>query len=330
VVIDMHSHYMPRALLSALGKRAATPRTAERDGNVYVEYGPGSAVPVLPVFTDPALILDRMDESGIDHSVLSVTIPGVDWLDEAEAEAVADECNRETAAIATQYPKRFSGVATVPLQAPDRAVKVLRRGIDMGLKGAMIYSNVAGDHLDRPERRRFFDAAAELDVPIMLHPTYPLCAPTMLSNGLIEIAAFLVDTTTAALRLVFDGLYERHPEFKFVVPHAGSLIPYFVGRIDYFGGARPGSIGQIHGPASDHIRKFYVDTVCNWPPAVKFSMEFFGTDRIMLGTDHPFWPMPLALQTLDRSGLSREERAMIEHENAARIFRLQVPATEKR
>jgi predicted TIM-barrel fold metal-dependent hydrolase len=217
------------------------------------------------------------------------------------------------------------------MQAPERAAKVLKRAVDMGLKGAMIFSNVAGGHLDTPERRAFFDAAAGLDVPILLHPTYPLCAPTMPAGGMLEMVGFLFDTTTAALRLVFDGLYERHPDFKFIVPHAGSLIPYFVGRINHFGRSqKPGSTGVISGPAGDHIRKFYVDTVCNWAPAIRFSMDFFGTERIMLGTDHPFWPMRLARQTLDEAGLTDRERAMIEHENAIRLFRLQVPAAGTR
>jgi aminocarboxymuconate-semialdehyde decarboxylase len=330
MLIDMHSHYLPRALRRALEGRLTGPRIVDRDGKPFVEYGPGSAVPLTPAFYDPEVILGRMAESGFDHSVLSVTIPGVDWLDEDEAEAVADQSNQETASLVARHPKQFSGLATVPLQAPERAVAVLKRAVDMGLKGAMIYSNVAGDHLDRQDRRQFFAAAAELDVPIMLHPTYPLCAPTMRSNGLIEIAAFLFDTTTAALRLVFDGLYERHPDFKFVVPHAGSLIPYFAGRIDYFGGARPGSTGQIQGLASDHVRKFYVDTVCNWAPAVRFCKDLFGVERIMLGSDHPFWPMPLARQTLDEAGLTSEERTMIEHKNAERVFHLRVPAAETR
>jgi predicted TIM-barrel fold metal-dependent hydrolase len=328
VLIDMHSHYMPRALESALGRRQAAPRVADRDGKSFVEYGPRSAVPLTPYFNDPMRILERMDEAGIDHAVLSVTIPGVDWLDPDEAEEVADASNHETAAIAARYPARFSGLATVPLQAPERSVEVLRKAVGMGLKGAMIYSNVAGGHLDDPKRRTFFDAAAELDVPILLHPTYPLCAPTVAVHGMIEIAGFLFDTTTAALRLVFDGLYDRHPDFKFIVPHAGSLIPYFVGRIDHFGAARPGSTGQIKGPAGDHIRKFYVDTVTAWAPAVRFCLDYFGVDRVMHGTDHPFWPMPLARQTLDELQLSARDRAKIEHENAARLFRLQVPATE--
>lgn len=324
----MHLHYLPRALEAALGRREASPRVTDRQGKPFIEYGPRSAVALTPAFNDIKFILERMDEAGIDHSVLSVTIPGVDWLDPDEAQQVADASNQETADIAARHPARFSGLAVVPLQAPDRAVRVLRRAVDMGLKGAMIYSNVAGGPLDDPELRRFFAAAAELDVPIMLHPTYPVCAPTVSVHGMIEIAGFLFDTTTAALRLVFDGLYDRHPDFKFIVPHAGSLIPYFVGRIDHFGTARPGATGQIKGRASDHIHKFYVDTVTDWSPAIRFSIDFFGVDRVMYGTDYPFWQMPLARQTLDELELSAQDRAKIDYENAARLFRLQVPASE--
>src|SRR5438876_1135025 len=142
----------------------------------------------------------------------------------------------------------FSGLATVPLQAPDRAAAVLQRALGRGLKGALIYSNVAGGHLDEPSRRAFFDAAAAMDAPIMLHPTYPLCAPSAMAWGLMEMVAFLFDTTTAALRLVLDGLYDRHPDFRFLVPHNGSFIPYVVGRIDMIAEARPAASGAIQVP----------------------------------------------------------------------------------
>jgi len=327
VLIDVHSHYMPAALARALERRVEMPRIVQRDGQPFIEYGPGSTAPLAPVFFEPEQIISRMDEAGIDHAVLSVTIPGVDWLDAADGEQVADASNRETAEIVALYPDRFSGLATVPLQAPERAAEVLRNAVEMGLKGAMIYSNVAGGHLDDPSRRVFFDTAAELDVPILLHPTYPLCAPSMMAGGMIEMTGFLFDTTTAALRLVFDGLYERHPDFKFIVPHAGSLIPYFVGRIDHFGRVqRPGSTGQISGAASDHIRKFYVDTVCESAPALHFCCDFFGVDRIMHGTDHPFWPMALGPRLLDQLGLSAADREKIEEKNAVRVFGIQVPA----
>jgi len=329
VLIDVHSHYMPRALARALERRKVAPRIFQRDGGSLIEYGPGSVTPITPVFYEPSLILQKMDEAGIDHAVLSVTIPGVDWFEPAEGEEVAEAANAETAAIVKRHPDRFSGLATVPLQAPELAAAVLRHGVGLGLKGAMIYSNVAGGHVDTFERRVFFAEAAALDVPVLLHPTYPLCAPTVMQLGMIEMVGFLFDTTTAALRLVFDGLYERHPNFKFIVPHAGSLIPYFVGRINHFGRVqRPGSTGLITGAAGDHIRRFYVDTVCESAPAVRFCCDFFGVDRIMHGTDHPFWPMPLGPRLLDQVGLDPLDRAKIEHQNAIWLFKIKATAPE--
>jgi aminocarboxymuconate-semialdehyde decarboxylase len=323
VIVDMHCHYLPQALLRGLEQRGSAPRVTDRDGVTVIEYGPRSAVPLRPAFTDPEIVLREMDDAGVDHSVLSVTIPGVDWFEGGDAGALADECNRETAELCRSHPDKLSGLATVPLQFPDEAADVLRRAVEMGLKGAMIYSNVAGGHLDEPALRQFFDAAAELDVPILLHPTYPLCAPNVAVHGMIEIAGFLFDTTTAALRLIFDGLYERHPDFKFIVPHAGSLIPYFVGRIDYFGEIRPGSTGQLSAAAGEHIRKLFVDTVCNWPPALKLALDFFGVDRLMLGSDRPFWPVSMAADVLDALQLDPGDRAKIEYQNAARLFQLQ-------
>lgn len=316
MLIDVHSHYLPRALADALRSHGVPPRI--RDGRI--EYGEGSGTPLSPGFTDVDVILGRMDEARIDHAVLSVTIPGVDWLSAAEATGVARACNDETAALVSAHRARFSGLATVPLQSPAAAVEELRRAVGLGLKGAMIYSNVAGAYLDAPERRVFFDAAAGLGAVVMLHPTYPVCAAPTMTGGLMEMAGFLFDTTHAALRLVFDGLYERHSGFKFFVPHSGSFIPYVSGRIDMVAGARPGAMGALTSPPSEHIRRFYVDTVTASPQSVRYCCEFFGVDRVMHGTDHPFWPMATGPRLLDECGLSETDRAKIEHENAALLF----------
>ena len=320
MLIDVHSHYLPRALAAALRRRETAPRIFTEGGGDVIEYGPGSRTPLSAAFTDVAVILERMDEARIDHAVLSVTIPGVDWFGDDEAARVAEECNDETASIVSAHPGRFSGLATVPLQSPARAVDVLRRAATIGLKGVMVYSNVAGEQLDAPERHEFFAAAAELDLPVMLHPTYPLCAEPVMTGGLMEMAGFLYDTTTAALRLVFDGLYERHPRFKFFVPHMGALIPHLIGRIDMVASARPGARGAITVAPSEHLRNFYVDTVTGWPQSLRVCCEFFGVDRVMHGSDHPFWPMASGPRLLDEAGISGAVREKIEHENAMRLF----------
>ena len=320
MVIDVHSHYLPRALASALEKRRSAPLIRGEGATRFIEYGPGSGTPLSAGFTDIGVILERMDEARIDHAVLSVTIPGVDWLEEDEAVAVAQACNDETAAIVAANRTRFTGLATVPLQLPARAAAELRRAAALGLRGAMIYSNVAGEYLDAPDRRSFFAAAAELDLPVMLHPTYPVCAEPTRVGGLMEMAGFLFDTTHAALRLVFDGLYERHPDFKFFVPHAGSFIPYICGRVDMVAAARPGAMMALTSTPSEQVKRFFVDTVTASPQSVRFCCDFFGADHVMHGTDHPFWPMASGPAALEGAGLSAAERAQVEHETAARLF----------
>jgi predicted TIM-barrel fold metal-dependent hydrolase len=320
VLIDVHSHYLPRALASALARRTSAPLIRGEGESRYIEYGPGSGTPLSRGFTDLDVIVEGMNDAHIDHAVLSVTIPGVDWLDEEEAVVVAAACNDETSEIVKANRKRFSGLATVPLQSPARAVAELRRAAGLGLKGVMIYSNVAGAYLDAPERRAFFTAAAELDLPVMLHPTYPVCAAPAMTGGLMEMAGFLFDTTHAALRLVFDGLYERHPGFKFFVPHAGSFIPYIGGRIDMVAGARPGARGALTTTPTEQIRRFYVDTVTASAQSIRFCCDFFGADHVMHGTDHPFWPMGSGSRAVQDAGLSAAERATVDHQTAARLF----------
>ena len=80
------------------------------------------------------------------------------------------------------------------------------------------------------------------------------------------------------------------------------------------------------GAPSEHIKKFYVDTVTGSPLSVRYSCDFFGIDQVMHGTDHPFFPMPSGPELLDRVGLTAGERAKVDHLNAARFFDLHIPA----
>jgi len=53
--------------------------------------------------------------------------------------------------------------------------------------------------------------AEDLDVPLFLHPTYPVVAPYTQDHNLIPIVGFMLDTTLAVTRLIFSGLLARHP-----------------------------------------------------------------------------------------------------------------------
>jgi aminocarboxymuconate-semialdehyde decarboxylase len=192
-----------------------------------------------------------------------------------------------------------------------------------GFCGAMIYSNVAGGALDDPELRVVFDTAAELGAPLYIHPTFPLTASTVDSYALIPTLGFMFDTTTAAVRLVLDGLYERHPDFKLVLAHAASLLPQLAGRIDYEAERQENGRGAVSVDPSEHLRLIHTDSVCAWAPALRNTIELVGAERVMLGTDYPFWDPARTLDTIARANLSDEVTEAMRAGNARRLFGLE-------
>ena len=132
--------------------------------------------------------------------MISANLPGVDWFSADDGAAIARDVNDELAAMVRADPDRIAAMAALPLQAPDQAATELERAVGLGLRGTMIYSNVAGRPLDPVAMTDLLDVAVELDVPIAIHPTYPLSASTMDAYALIPALGFLVDTTTAWMR----------------------------------------------------------------------------------------------------------------------------------
>lgn len=320
--VDIHTHYLASTLVSALERRDELPRISEGPQGRQIEYGKGNIHPVLPNMGNVELRLRDMDEQGIDVAVLSINIPGVDWFPVVDGPIVARDVNDELANLVAAHPRRFAALATLPMQAPEAAAAELERVMAAGFCGAMIYSNVAGHHLDERELRVVFDTAARLQAPIYIHPTFPLTAATVDAYALIPTLGFMFDTTTAAVRLVLDGLFERHPDFRLVLAHAGSLLPQLAGRIDYEAERHSGGCGALSVQPSEHLRLIHTDAVCVWPPALRSTLALLGPERVMFGSDYPFWDPERSYATLEATGLDPETTTAIRESNARRLFRL--------
>jgi aminocarboxymuconate-semialdehyde decarboxylase len=318
--IDVHSHYLAQSLVRALERRAERPRITDSPTGRQIEYGKGNVHPVLPAMGDVELRLREMDEQGIDVALLSINIPGVDWFPVADGPFVAREVNDELAELVGAHPRRFRALATLPLQTPEAAAEELERVMAAGFRGAMIYSNVAGRHLDDPALRVVFDVAAQLAAPIFIHPTFPLTAPSVDAYALIPTLGFMFDTTTAAVRLVLDGLFERHPGFRLILAHAASLLPQLVGRIDYEAERHANGRGALAVDPSEHLRLLYTDSVCVWSPALRSTIELVGPERVMFGSDYPFWDPQRTFDTITAADLGEAQVAAIRSQNAQRLF----------
>jgi aminocarboxymuconate-semialdehyde decarboxylase len=318
--IDVHTHYLAAALVRALERRTELPRISDGPSGRQIEYGQGNIHPWIPAMGDVQLRLREMDEQGIDVAVLSINIPGVDWFPVADGPSVAREVNHELADLVARHPFRFVALATLPMQAPEDAAAELERVMAIGFRGAMIYSNVAGRALDDPELRVVFETAARLQAPIFIHPTFPLTANTVDAYALIPTLGFMFDTTTAAVRLVLDGLFERHPDFRLILAHAASLLPQLAGRIDYEAERHSNGRGALSVNPSEQLSLLYTDSVCVWPPALRSTIELVGPDRVMFGSDYPFWDPKRTFDTIAASELSEDAETAIRSENARRLF----------
>jgi aminocarboxymuconate-semialdehyde decarboxylase len=315
--IDVQVHYLPEPLVQAYADRDEVPRLLRAADGQLVDMGGGIAYPLLPELVDAQRRLELMDRDGIARSVLSVPPPGVDGLPGREAAAVARACNDELAALGPRLP----ALATLPAADGDAAAAELRRTVEAGLVGGVLYSNIGGRRPDEESFRPLFEAAADLDVPLVLHPATPAGLETP-GFALPTTIGFIFETTLTTLRLVLGGVFDRHPELKLLLPHAGSVIPFLLGRIDYESTHVPGGRGALEVPPSTHLRRLYVDSACLWPPALRLALQVFGSERVLFASDEPFWRAQDGLATVTALELDEAERERVAHENAERLFRL--------
>jgi predicted TIM-barrel fold metal-dependent hydrolase len=314
---------MPAALREALEARSEIPRVSRRNGWMVVDWHAGISFPLWPEAVDLAAAGRRAHAAGIETTVLSVITPSVEQLPPADAIAVARACNDELAEAARQT--QWEGVAALPWQAPDAAVAELERIASVGLRGAYVSSTVGAQPLDTPAFAPIFDAAAELGLPVIIHPAYPTSVPAVDAYALPTTLGFLLETSAATLRLILGGLFVRHPNFKLYLVHIGSLLPYILGRLDYEASRYEGAMGALTVPPSVHVRLLYTDSVCVWPPALRLALDTFGPERVMFGTDEPFWASDKALRAVTDLDLPPDTLERVWARNAEELFGLDRP-----
>jgi len=321
-VVDTQAHWYPRTLLDAYIESEGYPG-CRREGDSYaVELLPGDWWPLPVHFVELELQLETMKEAGVDVVVSSSGSFGdVDTLPTGEATELAIAVNEERAAAERRH-EGFLGLATIPWQDADSAIEVLDDAVHrLGLRGALIHSNVAGRPVDSPYLRPVYERMTELGVPLFLHPGRTLLEPYVRDLGLEVLVAYMFDSSLAALRLVLSGILEGL-SLDVVHPHCGATLPYLAGRID---GAywKPWAIGRsLDPPPSRRLGRFYTDTMCQSAETLEFARRFYGAERLLYGSDFPYYQPSESLPFV-RECLSREEAAAALWENPARLLKLE-------
>ena len=231
-----------------------------------------------------------MDAAEVDVHVLSAA-PQT-WLYGQEAAvgvAAAAIQNDEIARLVKEHPDRFAGIATLPMQAPQKAAEELRRAVrTLGLHGAMIGSNVGGKNLDDPSFEPVWAAAAELDAFMMIHPGNVAGADRLRSYYLGNLIGNPLDTTIAAACLIFGGVLERYQKLDFVMAHGGGFVPYQGGRWVHGWQVRPEPKLHLKHSPEQYLDRLLYDTILHSKPSLEFLVASVGADRVFLGSDYPY------------------------------------------
>jgi predicted TIM-barrel fold metal-dependent hydrolase len=273
----------------------------------------------------------QMDAAGIDMQVVSLTAPGVEQLEAAEAAALTRDTNDALAEAIAKRPTRLSGFAALPIAAPDQAAKELeRRFRNQAFAGAVINGHQRGRYLDDKFFWPVLEAAEALGAPIYLHPTKPPKPVIEASFGgfapdVTELLAgpgfgWHIETAVHVLRMVLGGVFDRFPKLQIVIGHMGEGLPFFMQRVDRM----PLELTQLKRPVSAYLRDnlHYTFAGFNFPATFLDLLLEVGVSRIMFSADYPYASMAKARAFLEQIPVSAADRARIAHGNAESLFRL--------
>lgn len=317
--IDCQSHLFSPQMLARLEARTVDPLVYRRGEDRYIRMGDWHRK-VLPNHLDVAAKLADMDRAGIELTALSINDPGPEWFGD-EAAAVARESNDFIAGIVADHSSRFLGLAVLPLPDVQAALAELERAQgELGLRGLLMYTNIAGRFPDEEEFAPVWRRASELGLPVLLHPAKPLTIDFVKGYEMTSSLGNMFENTIALTRIVMSGLLDRLPELKLVCPHLGGTLPYIVGRIDHQTQVLKRGPKYLTRPPSEYLRQVYFDVVSPWPPALRLVHDLLGPERLLFASDHPWVDPQRIVDTVETLELPPAAAALIYRDNARRLF----------
>jgi aminocarboxymuconate-semialdehyde decarboxylase len=314
--LDLHTHYYPETFFQKV-RETPSEFSFDKDptGRTIITYRGARFFGITPPMTDVAKRIEDMDRVGVDVEVVSLSTPNVFFADERRQPEIARLVNDAYAELIAQHPKRFKGFASIPMDAPDAALKELHRAIDeLKLNGVILLSNIRGKPLTSPAYRPFFEEANRMKLCILLHPTLPANPEPFREYVLGPIIAFPFDTTLAVARMCYDGLFRDLPDLRWIIAHLGGAVPYLMERMDNgfrdFAECR----AKIDQLPSTFLKKLYYDTVSFSPYTLTMARDLVGVDHLVMGSDYPH-----LLGSIERS-VSSIEALNIPQPEKQRIF----------
>lgn len=290
--IDFHTHIIPKEFPDFAEKYGGDRwptlhQTCTCGANIMV------AGKVFREVTDqvwcPHKRIQDMDREGVDIQVLSpIPVTFSYWADKEAALEMAQLQNDFIAETVKEYPERFIGLGTVPLQDTVVAIQEMDRCIhDLKLAGIEIGTNVNGENLDSPHLTEFFKMAEEWNVPLFIHPWETMAKDRTPRHNFMYTIGMPSETALAAASMIWSGVMEKFPNLRICFAHGGGSFPYILPRLDKGWEVWPHLRLTTH-PPSHYAKKFYFDSLNYDSLTMKYLIERFGIDKVIMGSDYPF------------------------------------------
>ena len=316
-IVGVEEHFLSPAVRASW---AAAPSAGQ---DISESFHQGEILDRLEELSDERLA--RMDESGVDVQVLSLTSPGLHNLDPAEGISLARRTNDLIAATISSYPDQFDGFATIPTTAPREAVRELERSIrDLGLKGGMLFGQTMDKNLDHIDFWPIFEMASHLRIPLFIHPqTPPRAVREAYYSGFdpqveLTFACFGLgwhyDCGIQFLRLVLAGIFDRFPDLQIILGHWGEVVLFYTERLKAFS-----RVTKLQRSVVDTMREnLYVTSSGMFSESYfRHALEIVGIDRVLFSTDYPYQYRPGGgpRQFLEQLPISDNDKEKIAHAN---------------
>ena len=326
IAIDVHSHMLCKEWLDMFKAHCGPRFTIQRvvGGAEVIHYDGVAFMTPQPTMFDYASRLAAMDKAGVGMAILSLTGPNVYWGDGDASSGAARAINDSFAEASGKYPERIRWMASLPMQFPDRALAELERATAKGAVGVVVLANVGGASLTD---ELFAPVWAEIDrraLPVFVHPTVP-CGCGEMDMAAYQLSAsvgFTFDTTLAVSRMIYDGFFDRYPQIKLITAHGGGALPFLASRLDRCHEVVAACRTQIKAAPSTYLKRIYADSVVYSSTALRDSLEAFGDEHVLYGTDFPHNIADMAGTLARIDQLPAAVRDNVRGANARRVFKL--------